>query len=409
LRFIIIAIAVAVIYGFIRLCIIYKEQINFFTKGIDSKFHISEIALLWKLAKECNLEDPSSLYYSVPALNRCISSIIQTSQREGTEKSFKIQEFLAKLYQFRTKVAIEEEKHKGLDNTRSLAKGQRLRIILKGKGVFLSEILNNGHEMVISMPRQNNLIKVKGEDWVGQAINVYLWRTGDASYVFDSIVFNAGMFTGQPCLYLQQTDKLFRAQKRNSVRCACNIYAQLYFITSQVIDYNVVENEPGYRCKLEDISEDGAMIRIGGKGKTNINIKLQFSINDTLIMMYGVIRAVEYNDTIKQSRLHFECVHIEPAMKNAILSYVYNVIPPEEKEINEAIAQTESDALDSGENAEVIAEANKTAAGASIHEDLEKTAQENEQPNIHIPTVDGDGNSDISDLIPLEDEVVDEK
>ena len=43
-----------------------------------------------------------------------------------------------------------------------------------------------------------------------------------------------------------------------------------------------------------------------------------------------------------QSRLHFECTHIAQGMKNAILSYVYKVIPQEQKDINEAIAQAES-------------------------------------------------------------------
>ena len=407
MQFIIILVAVGIIAIFIRLVIINKKKIDFFTQGLDSKFRLTEIALLWKLAKQCNLEDPKALFYSVPALNRCISLIITRTQKDGSQKTYKIQDFIAKLYKFRTKITLDEDSRKGLDSTRSLAKGQRLRIILKGKGVFLSEILNNGHELVITMPRQNDLIKIKGEDWVGQQISVYLWRKGDASYVFDSLVFNAGMFTGQPCLYLQQTDKLLRAQKRTSVRCECQIFAQLYILISEVVDYNVVENEPGYRCLLEDISEDGAMIRIGGKGKKDAQIKLQFSLNDTFIMMYGIIRAVEYNDTIKQSRLHFECIHIEPTMKNAILCYVYNVIPPEEKEINEAIAQTESDAIDSGESAESVAEANKMAASskvASVEQDSDSNSNSQNEREISIPNI---TNSDtiIEDLLPLENEV----
>lgn len=383
MQFVIIGITVVVLGVFIRLCIIKKDTINFYTKGLDEKFRWSEIALLWKLAKECDLEDPLSLYVSVPSLNRCISMIITNSRKKGTEKTFKVQDFLSKLYKFRTKIALDVDGKKGLDDTRSLEKGQRLRIILKGKGVFLSQVVNNGRELVITVPRQNNMIKIPGEEWVGQNLNVYLWRKGDASYVFDSLVFNSGMFNGESCLYLQHTDKLLRAQKRQSIRCACKIFAQMYIIKSEVVDYNVVENEPGYRCLLEDISEDGAMIRIGGKGKSDVQIKLQFTISETFVMMYGIIRAVEYNDTIKQSRLHFECVHIEPSMKNAILSYVYNVIPEEDKEINEAIAQTESDALESGETAESLAEANKQAADIDNHQEEPVPAQDSsDKPDV---------------------------
>ncbi|MBR6193085.1 MAG: PilZ domain-containing protein, partial [Treponema sp.] len=92
-----------------------------------------------------------------------------------------------------------------------------------------------------------------------------------------------------------------------------------------------------------DISEDGALIRVGGAGKSNVRIKLQFDLNGSFIMMYGVVRGVEYNKDIEQSRLHFECTHIDATMKNAILAFVYNVLPENEKEINEAMAESEND------------------------------------------------------------------
>ena len=123
-----------------------------------------------------------------------------------------------------------------------------------------------------------------------------------------------------------------------------------------------MEVEPGYKVVLEDISEDGAMIRVGGKGVINAQIKLQFKINDILILMYGVVRAVEYNKEINQSRLHFECVHLDAGMRNAILSFVYNVLPQDKKDLFDALTATEDDrALD------------ETAPSAEMQED-EKAA-----------------------------------
>ena len=116
----------------------------------------------------------------------------------------------------------------------------------------------------------------------------------------------------------------------------------MYIIKDEVVEYDKIETNPGYKCLLEDISEDGAMIRIGGVGKNNVPIKIQFELNGALIVMFGVIRAVEFNESLNQSRLHFECTHIEQGMKNSILSYVYNVIPQDQKDINEAIAQAEA-------------------------------------------------------------------
>ena len=339
----ILAVTVLTIIVVSRLLIVYNDQIKFFSTGSDNGFKFNEILLLWKLAKMGDIEEPIALFISVPTLNQAISNVLTDARRRGIENTEKVQNFLTKLYKFRTKLNLEHDNKKGLDSTKYLDKGQRLRIILPGHGVFSSEILNNGYEMVIRLPLQNNVIKVPSDQWVNHQISVYLWRKGDASYVFDTRVTNAGVFNGQTVIYLAQTNQLLRAQKRRSVRCECNLNAAMYFIKSEIIDFNLVEAEPGYKVVLEDISEDGAMIRVGGQGMVNAQIKLQFTLGDTLILMYGIVRAVEYNKEINQSRLHFECIHLEEDMKNAILSFVYNVLPPEQKDVFDALSATEED------------------------------------------------------------------
>ncbi len=347
-------IIVAVVAIFARIYVVNDAKIKFYTKGMDSDFKFSEINTLWKLAKKTKLEEPISLFLSTNVLNDCIAQIISEAKKNNTENSYQTQQFLSKLYKYRTRITLDHEGKKGLEDTRSLDVGQRLRIILPGKGVFASVVLNNGREIVVSLPRQEDkknkrFTVLEGEMWEDHHISVYFWRKGDAGYAFDTEVFSAGVFQGQDCLFLRHSNKLDRAQKRQSVRCVCNIYAQMYMIKSEVVDFNAVDTEEGYRCLLEDISEDGAMIRIGGIGKANARIKLQFELQDTFIMMYGIIRAVEYNKVIDQSRLHFECTHIDPTMKNAILSYVYNVIPENEKEINEALIASEEDSYNEEE------------------------------------------------------------
>lgn len=343
---IVLLVTLVLILIFVRLNIVYKEKIKFFITGFDSSFKIGEIRILWKLAKITDVEEPLSLYISVPALNKAISFLIADSKRKGTEKTPKIQNLLSKLYEFRTKLNLNHENKKGIDSTKFLDKGQKLRIILSGKGVFSSEIVNSGYDLIISLPLQKKEITVLSEEWISKKISVYLWRKNDAGYVFDSEVLNAGIFNGRPVLYLKQTNELLRTQKRKSIRSECNIMASMYFLTKEVVDFNAIETEGGYKVLIEDISEDGAMIRVGGRGIVNTQIKLQFTLNENLILMYGIIRAVEYNKNMNQSRLHFECLHIEKEMKNTVLSYVYNVLPQTEKEIFDALSQTEEDKND---------------------------------------------------------------
>lgn len=333
-----------------RLYHFFENDIKFILRGLDQRFSFSEIIVLYKLAKQCDLEEPVTLFYSVPSLSKCITSIIEEAQDKGTQDTPQVQEFLSKLYKYRTRIELDADQKKGLDSTRGLNKGQKLRIILPGKGLFESEILNNGRELIIKLPTQKGIIKLPGDGWVGQDINVYLWRKGDANYVFDSRVLSSSVFNGQSALFITQSEKLFRAQKRKSVRCECHVPAQMYIIREKIINFSTVETAPGLRCILEDISEDGAMIRIGGKAVANISIKLQFELEGSFILMYGIIKAVEYNATINQSRIHFECTHVDPTMKNYILSFVYKVLPEKQKEIFEALSETEQDAKALGDS-----------------------------------------------------------
>ena len=325
----------------VKLVLKYQKKIKFFATGFDSRFSFSEISLLWRTAVVCGLDDPLSLFWSMPSLSRCISEIKSGADRAGKTGDGGMQRLLSKLYSYRTHIESAASEKRGLSSTRAFESGLRLRIVLAGKGVFASKIVNNARELTVSLPTQNGQMSVEGKDWIGKSISVYLWRTGDARYIFDTTVIGNGVFFGKAVLYLKHTEKLLRTQKRRAVRTKCTIYASLFIIKDKVIDYNRVETQAGYRCLIEDISESGAMVRIGGKGVPNIQLKMQFTIEGKLIIMFGVVRTVEYNSAIDQSRLHFECVHIEPQMKNQILSFVYNIMSPEERRAYELFPVSE--------------------------------------------------------------------
>lgn len=334
---IIILVVVLILVG---LYSVFKQRINFFVQGLDSGFSISEISLLWNTAQVCELDQPTSLFFSMQALTKCMSQISNETNDDGTQRN---QLLMSKLFDYRTKIQNEADDKKGLSTTHSLEKGQNLRIILPGKGVFSSELVNNGNQLIVSIPKQKNLIPFSGEEWVGKVISVYLWRKGDARYVFDTTVAGQGLFLGKSALFLKHSASLVRTQKRKSVRVKCEIYGMLYIIKKDNIDMNAIETQNGFRCLIEDISESGALIRIGGKGVQNVKIKLQYTLNNRLILMFGTIRTVEFSQEKNQSLLHFECTHIDTSMRNEVLKFVYNMLPQNEKEVLEAIAQTEDD------------------------------------------------------------------
>jgi c-di-GMP-binding flagellar brake protein YcgR len=383
-----IIISLVVLIAIFRVVYLFKDNIKFFSTGLDSGFKLTEIFLLWKLAKIANLQDPLTLYWSLPALEKGIAATISNAKNNGLEHSKKTQDFLAKLYAYRTKLELNPKNKKGLTSTKYIDVGQKIRVILKGRGVFSAEVLNNSKDLIISLPLQNNQITIAGVDWVGMMMSVYLWRKDDAAYVFDTYVRENSMFNGKSVLCLSHTDNLLRTQKRRSVRCECHIYAQMYIIKSETADLKSMETQPGLKCLLEDISEDGALIKIGGKGVSNLHIKLQFTIGESFIVMSGFVRGVEYDEEKNQSKLHFECTYIDTPMKNAILSYVYNVIPEEEKEIIQAMDLAEKDEKNrESQNSDSSSQVENKKTDVSSGENAEKsTSAQNDIPKNENPT-----------------------
>jgi len=369
-------IAIGILLVLAGLYSLFKQRIEFYITGLDAKFSFSDLNLLWSVAEMCELDYPKALFWSMPSLTKCMAHITSQAAANGTETDPKTQTLITKLFNYRTKLQNETDNKKGLDSTMYLDRGQKLRIILPGKGVFSSKILNNGKELIISVPRQKDMIPIPAEEWDGKFINVYLWRKGDARYVFDTSVTGHGLFVGESSISLRHSSNLIRTQKRKAVRAKCEIKANLYIIKNEEIDYNAVETQDGYKCLIEDISEAGAMIRIGGKGVANVQIKLQFNIQSILIVMFGVVRTVEYNEATNQSLLHFECIHLEPAMRNEILSYVYDMLPEREREVYEALKLTDTDEAEAAALADTnpLEEMEKPAA------DEEKAGSDNKAP-----------------------------
>ncbi len=314
-----------ILFVLIRIVVIFSGGIRFYATGLDAGFSFSEIAMLWRLCSAAELDNPESVFISVAAIDRSIAQIKQTSRIEGTEDSPKIKKILATMYEYRTKVDLDPRRNKGIKTTKSISIGQRLHILLKGHGVFTSQVVNNGRELTISLPLKNKKVALASQDWVKKDISVYFYRYEDASYVFDARVRGSMQFGSHVSLFLPHTDKILRTQKRSAIRCECNVKGFLYVQALQT--ENIDEsNIPGLKCLVEDISEDGALIRIGGKGKKNLKLRLEFLLDDDVIIMSGQVRGVEYNEAMNVSRLHFQCLEIDEEEKNKILTYVYTFL-----------------------------------------------------------------------------------
>jgi len=332
-----------------------KGWVQFYAKGKDSGFSFREIELLKRLAIKSNLEDPATLFFSNKQLDTCISSLIKSLRLAGTENSKENQDFLSKLYEFRKKIEMEKPRIKnGISGSRQISEGQNLRILVKSYGVYQSQVVKNTSGCLnISRPVNDKIPATFS--WMGMKLSVYFWRDEDAGYVFDSEVQDEVFSKGISSLKIAHTDSLFRTQKRKSVRVKKHKAAFLYPVVNED-EIHKIEEKPGIKCFIEDLSDTGCSIMIGGKAQPGLRVKAQFHLNNSLICMPGTIRMVEHKEESNRSKLHVEADPLPIEIRNKILGEVFGMLPDEEEELPFRLLGEEAEAEGASLGAETEAE-----------------------------------------------------
>jgi len=334
-----------------------KGWVQFYAKGKDSGFSFKEIELLKRLALKSKLEEPTALFFSQKQLDNCISSLIKSLRLAGTENDKENQDFLSKLYDFRKKIEMEKPRIKnGISNSRQISEGQNLRILVQNYGVYHSQVVKNtsGH-LAISRPVNDKIPATFS--WMGMKLSVYFWRSEDAGYVFDSEVQDEVFSKGIASLKISHSDSLFRTQKRKSVRVKKHKAAFLYPVANEDEIHKIEEN-PGIKCFMEDLSDSGCCITVGGKAKPGLRVKVQFHLNNSLICMGGTVRMVEHKEEMNRSKLHVEADPLPIEIRNQILGDVFGMLPEEEDDLPFRILGEEAEAEEaaSGAEPEIVSE-----------------------------------------------------
>lgn len=345
--------------------------LSFYLKGKESGFSFREINLLRKAALAARLKNPASLFWSEKVLDRCIRSIIIQQKKKGLEERSENIEFLGKLFDFRGRVEFNLPKYRlGLTSSRAIKPGQILKIAVPG-GVYQSRVLETTRRYLsISFPEGKKFdVPVK---WRNQKVKVYFWRQDDAGYYFESKVLGDYIEKQFSVLHITHSENLVRTQKRASIRVGLSQPGYLYPI-GQASDANEVwMDKGGYACRMVDISESGAGLLVGGRGRPGMTLKLQTLLHGDQVIMSGTVKSVNYNEKHHKSVLHLEALPPSPGMRNRILSYVYGILAdPEEQEGQESGEGAHTGQEDgAGAQAGQEAQAEEDAAAKELVQDL---------------------------------------
>jgi c-di-GMP-binding flagellar brake protein YcgR len=322
------------------------EWIQFFARGKDSGFSFKELELLRRLAVKTNLEDPTALFWSQQKLDQCIKVMARMSREAGEGESQEIQEFLSKLYDYRKKLELEKPKAMhGVTDTHQLLEEQRVRVLLSGTGVFGSYIIKNTKEyMTIARPSGPNLPQSFG--WKSAHLSIYFWRNEDAGYVFDSDVIDEVYSKGLEALQITHTTSVFRTQKRKSVRIKTSLPAFLYLL-EETEAADQLETKPGLKCVVDDLSDGGCALSIGGKTAPGLRVKVQFELDNDPLIMTGTVRSVDFKEKDNKSLLHIEADELPLVTRNHILAQVFGLIENEDslpmRIMNEEVEKVEKE------------------------------------------------------------------
>jgi c-di-GMP-binding flagellar brake protein YcgR len=304
--------------------------IEFYLKTKDAGLSYSEARKLKEAAASAGLVDPTNILWSPRDLDRAIAVLITRLKEEGSDQSRESILLMDHVYALRKKTEFEQPRFKyGIRSSRHIAQGQHLRVLVHGIGVFGSSVIDNqSRYLVISYPTGARV--PKNWIWKGKKVSIYFWRKEDAGYVFDSYVIDEMRIRNVPVLQISHSEALLRTQKRKSVRARSRLPAYLYLLKRIEGAYEKPERVPGLRALVQDLSEDGAAVAIGGKAVPGLLVKLQFGLDEASIVMSGTVRSVDYDSAANRSVIHIEAVTPSPRMRNAIRSYVYNIRQDEE-------------------------------------------------------------------------------
>jgi Predicted glycosyltransferase len=298
---------------------------EYFMRAKDAGMSLSEAKELREAARLAGLEDPTNVLWSPRDMDRAITVLTARLKAENREKARDGVLLMDHVYALRKGIEFEQPRFKfGIRSSRQVGAGQRLRVLVHGVGVYASTVIdNNPHYLVVSYPVGQRIPR----DWVwkGKKVSIYFWRRDDAGYVFDSYVMDDLRIRSVPVLQISHSESLLRTQKRRSIRARSKIPAYLYLLKRIEGAYEKPESVPGLRAMVQDLSEDGAAVAIGGKAKAGLQVKLQFGLDEHSVVMSGTVKNVDYDIEANRSVLHIEAMTPSPRMRNAIRSFVYNI------------------------------------------------------------------------------------
>lgn len=342
---------IIIVFGFLAFYNTYSGKnfidfLRFCIKGSQRGFSFYELSLLWKLNSHIDKSAKAHFFSSASSLDFCIKLIQEQLDQNITAKNVeKAQTLLTKLYNYRTKFALELMKNQyQITTTHDMEERQVCMLLALNVGSLYMRCEEVLEDCVKFVMFDSSARKASKHKWNGDTVQVYFWRRHDAGYFYISKVLQGKATKNGFEIYIAHSDELRRTQQRKSIRAVCKFDGVLFPILPQVQFNDTYEDKGGIKCIVKNISEDGAMIYVKGKAEKGVNIKLQFKIHEKPVVMCGYIVRFIYDEKVNTSKIHFNCTQITEQNRNNILSFVYDIVAVNKNtDINTLLLENQED------------------------------------------------------------------
>jgi c-di-GMP-binding flagellar brake protein YcgR len=297
-----------------------------------SKLHIDYLEYLVRV---CKVQQPFLVFSNPGLLDDLLRKGIYSLQQNAALKPEDRERRMGHLFQIKQIIERNAKRAVGIGSTSFLRVGQGLTITPEGGGQYQCRVMSNMRDLLaVSAPADDSGVPLRWSR--GTRVKLSFWREGDAGYTFESKVVAHDTIKGMPCILIQHSRSLRRAQQRKYRRSPLNRPCFFYPV-------HIVEQQQGRATErkamvqanrrllghLLDISAGGCSVSSLSPLPAGSLCKLEFEIRrQSRIVVFGKVKRTRGLKSQHGGVMHVMFTTLSSQHLNQIYTFVYGYSPP---------------------------------------------------------------------------------
>jgi c-di-GMP-binding flagellar brake protein YcgR len=297
-----------------------------------SKIHIDYLEYLVRV---CKVQQPFLVFSNPGLLDDLLRKGIYSLQQNTSLKAEDRERRMAHLFQIKQIIERNAKRAVGISSTSFLRIGQGLTITPEGGAQYQCRVMSNMRDLLaVSAPAGERGVPLR---WPrGTKVKLTFWREGDAGYTFESKLVAHDTIKGVPCILIQHSRSLRRAQQRKYRRSPLN--RPCFFYPVHIVEQQqgrtterkaLVQTNRRLLGHLLDISAGGCSISSLAPLPAGSLCKLEFEIRrQNRIVVFGKVKRTRGLKSQHGGVMHVMFTTLSSQHLNQIYTFVYGYSPP---------------------------------------------------------------------------------